>query len=231
MAMTRRPTEARQWVRSHGRERTGYRVALVTCTLAIAILVFATHTLTRGFEAWTYDDRRALDLQRGLLVARPLALLTSRGESLQLWGSSPHAPRAYLVDFVYTACPGVCQVLGSEFARMQAALRATGDGSAVGLLSISFDVERDDQAALAAYARLHRADGSTWIVAVPQSADTSRRLLQELQVVVVPDGSGGYVHNGGIHLLDGHGRLRGLFAFDEWERAMAAAQRLAAPKQ
>jgi protein SCO1 len=202
---------------------------LAACAITLAALLAAAHGLTRGFKAWTYDERRALDLQHGSIVARPPALLSSRGELHQPWSDAPGSPRAYLVDFVYTSCPGVCQVLGGEFARMQAALQEVQAGPSVALLSVSFDLERDDRAALAAYARLHRADGTQWIVAVPRSPDDLDRLLRDLQVVVVPDGSGGFVHNGAIHLLDAQGRLRGLFAYDEWREALAAARPLAEP--
>jgi protein SCO1/2 len=55
-------------------------------------------------------------------------------------------------------------------------------------------------------------------------------LLRSLGVVVIPDGEGGFVHNGDIHLMDERGRLRGLFAFDQWPQALEAAQRLAATR-
>lgn len=206
--------------------RTGVGGTLVACALTLVAALLWIHQLTHGFQAWTYDDRRAMEAQQGRIAARVPTLHTAQGERLQPWSGVPGSPRAYLVDFIYTSCPGVCQALGSEFARMQADLHQAGNGS-VGLLSVSFDVAHDGPAALAAYARQHGADGRTWVVAVPHSQDASRRLLSDLQVVVVPDGSGGYVHNGAIHLLDAQGRLRGLYAFDQWPQALAAAQRLA----
>lgn len=204
---------------------------LAACAFVLAALATAAHVLTRGFEAWTYDERRTLDLARGSIVARLPPMLDFRGEVFEPWAGTSNLPRAYLVDFIYTSCPGVCQVLGSEFARMQATLQDTGTGHSVRLLSVSFDLERDDQAALAAYARLHRADGVNWVVAAPRPTEALNRLLRDLQVVVVPDGNGGFVHNGAIHLLDAWGRLHGLYGYDEWQQALAAARRLAEPTQ
>ncbi|MBX3607230.1 MAG: SCO family protein [Piscinibacter sp.] len=198
------------------------------CALVLVALLLATQALTGGFAAWTFDDRRVLALQQGRLVAQPPDLVTARGDVLQPWSGAPGTPRATLVDFIYTACPGVCQALGSEFERMQAELDDGGTPPAVALLSISFDLERDDRDALAAYTRRHHADGTTWTVAAPRSADALHALLQDLQVIVVPDGQGGFVHNGAIHLLDAQGRLRGLFDYDAWPQALAAARRLAA---
>ena len=74
-----------------------------------------------------------------------------------------------------------------------------------------------------------RADPAYWTLAVPATHDDALALLRPLAVVVVPDGEGGFVHNGAIHLLDERGRLRGLFEFDQWPQALAAAHRLAIP--
>jgi protein SCO1/2 len=133
------------------------------------------------------------------------------------------APRAFLVDFIYTRCPTVCQALGSEYQRMQAEL--VHSDAPVQLLSLSFDPAHDDVPALAGYAKLHQA-AARWWIAVPAAAD-SQRLLGEFGVVAVPDGFGGYVHNGAIHLLDAGGRLREVFDYDDWPQALAAARQLA----
>jgi protein SCO1/2 len=91
---------------------------LAACLLALAALVVATHALTLGFEAWTYEERRAVDLQQGRIAALPLPLQSSRGESLEPWAGAPGLPRAYLLDFIYTSCPGVCHVIGEVAVRV-----------------------------------------------------------------------------------------------------------------
>jgi protein SCO1/2 len=97
---------------------------------------------------------------------------------------------------------------------------------------VSFDVEHDGPAQMAQLAARLQADPAWWTLAVPATPDAARTLLQGLGVVAVPDGQGGFVHNGAIHLLDEQGRLRGLFEFDEWPQALAAAQQLvASPRQ
>jgi protein SCO1/2 len=122
----------------------------------------------------------------------------------------------------------VCRALGSEYQQMQARIAALPRDEGVRLLSVSFDREHDGAPQLQAYARANRADPRLWRVTVPASADGSRALLRALGVVVIPDGRGGFVHNGSIHLLDGNGTLRGVFTIDEWEHALDAARRLAA---
>ena len=79
----------------------------------------------------------------------------------------------------------------------------------VHLVSISFDLEHDQPARLGRYAAEMRADSAYWTLAPPAPHDDALALLRSLTVVVVPDGEGGFVHNGAIHLLDERGSLRG----------------------
>ncbi|WP_162249354.1 MULTISPECIES: SCO family protein [unclassified Rhizobacter] len=196
---------------------------LLCCSVLLAHFIGAIARISNGFELWTFESLRRAQAQQGLLQASPLAATLSDGSRRTLWAQGA-APRAFLVDFIYTRCPGICQALGSEYQRMQEELARSE--APVQLLSLSFDTARDDVPALAGYATQHHAAPAQWWIGVPAAAD-SQRLLGELGVVAVPDGFGGYVHNGAIHLLDGNGRLREVFDYDDWPQALAAAQRLA----
>lgn len=213
-------------------EALARRLTAALCAALLIALAWGLHRYTAGFEVWTFEGRRALQVQAGALRAAPVALRDARGAVPALWHEGGQPPAAYLVDFIYTRCPGVCRALGSDFQQMQqrlAAQRAADPAlDAVRLVSISFDVEHDDPARLARYAAGLHADPAAWTFAVPASAGDAHTLLASLGVVVVPDGFGGFVHNGSIHLLDAHGRLRGLYAFDEAPQALAAARALAA---
>lgn len=138
-------------------------------------------------------------------------------------------------------CPGVCRApgagrwaLGSEYQHMQRQLIADAKqvpaNQRVRLLSVSvsFDVEHDGVTQLRQNARVLGADPQHWRWAVPATDTESRALLRSLGVVAIPDGAGGLVHIGDMHLLDGEGRLRGLFGFDQWPAALAAAREVAA---
>jgi protein SCO1/2 len=63
-------------------------------------------------------------------------------------------------------------------------------------------------------------------VAAPVSSATSTQLLQQLGVVAVPDGFGGFVHDGAIHLIDSRGQIRQIFDYADWQSALLAAQNL-----
>jgi protein SCO1/2 len=221
----------------HRREAVSRRVSAALCLVMLAAFGWGLHRITLGFEVWTFEGRRALQLQSGALRAAAVPLRDVSGRAPTLWHEGGAAPAAYLVDFVYTRCPSVCRVLGSEYQQMQQELatrQATepATGAAFGnvhLVSVSFDVAHDDPAQLARYAANLGADPAAWTFAVPATPGDARALLRSLGVVAVPDGQGGFVHNGAIHLLDERGRLRGLFEADQWPQALAAAGRLAVP--
>ena len=197
------------------------------CTLLLAALTGATMQLTEGLQAWTYEDLRQRRAARGAMQAPPMALRDAGGQALEVFGGDAASGPVYLVDFIYTRCPTVCQALGSEFHRTQEVLRARGS-ERVRLLSVSIDPRQDTANALAAHGQLHRADPALWTMAAPRSEEGGRLARQQLGVVAVPDGFGGYVHNGSIHLIDAGGRVHGIFGYAQWSQALVQARALAA---
>ncbi|MEO7941307.1 MAG: SCO family protein, partial [Burkholderiaceae bacterium] len=217
------------------RETVARRLSAAVCLLLLVASAYALNRITSGFEVWTFEGRRTVQLQAGRVQAQTVALRGLDGQATALWSDTNAAPAAYLVDFIYTRCPSICLALGSEYQQMQLSLahahdappKADAASGGVHLVSLSFDVAHDDAAQLAQYAARLNADPRWWTFAVPASERDARALLRSLGVVAVPDGQGGFVHNGAIHLLDAHGTLRGLFAFDAWPQALAAAMALA----
>lgn len=206
-------------------QRLGPTLAL--CLLLAALFVGLVARLTRGFEFWTYEDLRRHAAAVGELRAPALRLLDEQGHPRTVFASAgPGADTFYLVDFIYTRCITVCQVLGGEYFRMQEALREGGPPS-VRLLSISIDPAHDRPPELAAHGRLHRADPVLWTLGTPVDPRAGAAALRSLGVIAIPDGVGGFAHNGAIHLIDSRGRVHGIFDYEQWQRALAAAQRLA----
>ncbi len=193
---------------------------LAACALCAAVFAAGVARLTEGFEVWTFEALRRSAAARGELRMPVTALRDAAGRPA---GLAPGA--VYLVDFIYTRCESVCQSLGTEFFQAQQALQP-GDG--VRLLSVSIDPERDGAAELAGYAKLHRADPALWTLAAPVSPVAGADALKALGVVAVPDGLGGWVHNGAIHVVDASGRVHRVFDYADWAAALAEACRLAA---
>lgn len=196
----------------------------VAC-LALGIGFFAALSgLTRGLQVWTLDDRRSLAVAEGRLIAPPVALRDAGGRHFVPWTPAARADRVYLVDFIYTRCATVCVALGAEFFQLQQRIRAGALAGRVELLSVSIDPDHDDARSLAAYGLQQHADPAAWRIGAPLTAASKDALLRSLDVVAIPDGLGGYVHNGEIHLIDAHGVVRGLYDYSAFNDALAAAQ-------
>ena len=218
--------------------RSARRLSGAVSGLLAAALLLWLSWYTQGFEVWTFEARRQVAAGEGSMQAAvvPVRLAMGSGgkEAAPMaagwlpWAQPGAGAKAYLVDFIYTRCPTVCLALGSEFQQAQRAMAQDPAYAGVRMVSVSFDVEHDSPSALARYASALRADPAWWSFAVPDSMAGAETLLRSLGVVVIPDGLGGFVHNGSIHLLDGQGRLRGLYAYDGWPQALADARRLAA---
>ncbi len=166
---------------------------------------------------------RALSPARSCLQARR-GMRPRRGQARRA--------RSIWSNFIYTRCPTVCSALGAEYTRMQRTLRARfGANSPVRLVSIAFDRAHDTPAALQGYATTHQQEADLWQIGTPVNAAAQNELLQSLGVVAVPDGMGGFVHNGAIHLIDASGTVRGIYALDQWPQALERALILAGARR
>lgn len=206
---------------------TSLMPTLAVCAVVLGAAAGAIGHLTRGFELWTFEDLRRDQVSRGELRATPTSLVNADGASMKAFGTAPRGgstprPAVYVVDFIYTNCVSVCQTLGAELYRMQEALRREGRGD-VRLLSVSIDPVRDTVPALRAYAALHRADGERWTISAPTQIEALKKLTGALGVIAIPDGLGGYVHNGAIHVIDSSGVVLGIHDYEQWEDALRQA--------
>ena len=194
-----------------------------------AALAYAgANSLTHGFQVWTAEGARRLDVALQPVPAPAVALATMlpAGETLdELLGNGRSVT---IVDFVYTRCVTVCLALGSAFQQMQQEIEQAGpDSLPVRLLSISFDPAHDTPQVLQRYATRLRADPRIWRFVGPREAHDLARLLDPYQVVVIPDGLGGFEHNAALLVVDPAGRLVRIFDYAELETALAYARSIA----
>ena len=204
-------------------QRSAAFPTLFACTLIAAAFAAAVASVTLGLAAWTREDARRLQIERAPIALSPLTMIGHDKRALVPWprGNGTVA-QVYLVDFIYTRCTNLCVAIGSVYQRMQNAIVERGLISQVALLSISFDVAHDGLNEAAWYARVHGAAPGAWWVAIPDAGGLER-LLKEAGVVVIPDGTGGYAHNGGIHVIDAQGRLLRVFDAEQYEAALEFA--------
>jgi tellurite resistance protein len=207
--------------------RLGWRVhasMIIRCGPAIAMVLLALAglalfgSLTRGFQAVTSDGVRRIDMERRARTLPAITLVDSGG---RLFSLNDIGARNTLITLGYTTCVDICRTTASGQAYLQQELRARKLDEQVRLLTISFDPARDTPAALAAYARKMKADPARWTFATVADPADLPRLLKLFEIVVLPDGLGGFVHNGAIFLAGPDGRVVRTYDIDRPDQALA----------
>jgi protein SCO1/2 len=166
----------------------------------IAALAFETD----GFRVVTSAGARQLSVERAPQMMPDARLVDQDGALFTL---SAYRGRAVLVDFIYTRCPTICGLLGDDFAKVLQLMKARRLGTPIDLLSISFDPRNDGREALRLYGERFGAKAPRWRVAAPVDKQELADLLQSFGVVVIPDGTGGFIHNDAVYVIDARGRL------------------------
>jgi protein SCO1 len=182
-----------------------WRTSLACTALAVATL-FCAASLTEGFDVWTAEGARRLQVANAPVAAPHAMLVGDEMSGLSLQDVLAQPGRVTIASFIYTRCTSVCLAMGSNLQQLQQALDPE-----IKLLSISFDPAHDDVEQLRRHAALWRADPRHWRMASVPDAAQLQRLLKAWQVVVIADGRGGYEHNAALLVIDEHGRLVRVF--------------------
>lgn len=125
------------------------------------------------------------------------------------------AGRAYITDFFFTTCPGICPKMEGELLKVY---KHYATDPRVGFVSFTIDPAHDSLPVLRDYAqRLGVADAAHWhFVTTGRSAtarDTVYGLAKGFFTAAQPDKAapGGFAHNGTFALVDDQGHVRGLY--------------------
>jgi protein SCO1/2 len=204
----------------------------VLASACLALLAYASaHALTHDFQVWTAEGARRLEVALHPVAPPTVELSLAAGANQRLDALLADGRSATIVDFIYTRCTTVCLTLGNTFQQMQAALltdKPAGTKAQVRLLSISFDAAHDTPLNLQRYAARMNADARVWRFASPRATEDLAQLLTPYQVVVIPDGLGGYEHNAALLVMDPVGRLMRIFDYAEADLALAYARSISA---
>jgi len=173
---------------------------------------------TDGLRAFTTEGARRLSVTEQPRPVPAVRLIDMQSRQLTL---ADEIGRAVVVEFIYATCPTICVALGESFPKLSDQIRTDGLAKEVRLISISFDL-RDSPESLKEYAEAHGADGRLWITARPENEQGLRALLKTFGVTVVPDGTGGFVHNVALHVIDRQGRLVAIFDLGEEAQVLTA---------
>lgn len=194
----------------------------VAATAAILLVAFAALAqVTGGFAALTADGVRRVELAHAPRALPPVALVDAAGQPLQLADYGQPSQQATFVALVYVRCQTVCRTSASAQAWLQQAIRAHGLEPHLRLLTLSFDPASDTPAVLAEHARRLDADPRLWRFATARDAHGLAAMLDVFDVIVLPDGLGGYTHNAALFLIDRHGRLARAYDIERPDLALA----------
>ena len=161
---------------------------------------------TDGFRALTSEQARRAAIAAAPRTLPAVELEDQDGRPFTL---AAYRGRPVVVDFVYTECTLACPLLSDAFQRLDRAQQATwgrDDDRRLPLVSITFD-PLDTPSRLRTYAGHYQADGRAWRFARVRNPTELVSLLRAFDVVVIPDGRGGFQHNAAVHVLDPRGRL------------------------
>lgn len=122
------------------------------------------------------------------------------------------AGRAWVADFIFTRCAGLCPAMTARMARLGQSLPP---GAL--LVSITVDPEHDTPETLARYAQGFRA-GDAWLFLTGRKEDLYALAVQgfKLAAMEVPQdrqavAAGPFLHSGKFVLVDGRGQVRGYY--------------------
>ena len=127
------------------------------------------------------------------------------------------AGRAYVADFFFATCPGICPKMQGELLKVYTQF---AKDPRIVFLSHTIDPAHDTIPVLRDYAqRLGIKDAARWHFATtgahgePTAKDTVFQLARAYFTAALPDkqAPGGFAHNGTFALVDDQGHIRGLY--------------------
>lgn len=136
------------------------------------------------------------------------AFINQMGDTVR---NSDVAGKIYVADFFFTSCPTICPIMKKEMLRVYEQYKGDPDFK---ILSHSIDPTFDTQVVLKDYAeKLGVADASTWnfltgdqekIFEIGQTSYLTTAMADQAE-------AGGFLHSGAFLLIDGEGRIRGVY--------------------
>lgn len=207
--------------------RSRAEAALPALAAVAALLLGATllWVLTQGLTVFTSEAWRRAQVGQVPLALPDVQLQEANGALLALHDL---CGQVMLINFIYTHCPDVCNVLGAESAQVATRMEDLIRTRRAQVMSVSFDSARDDPQQLTRYQAQWDRGHSGWRVFRARDDLGLKSLLSTLGVVVIADGRGGYEHNAAWHVVDQSCRVRQILDLADVQRAEASVRALVA---
>ena len=118
--------------------------------------------------------------------------------------------KIYIADFIFLNCPTICPRMTNEMTKVYEAYKSNPN---ILFISHTIDPENDSIPRLKSYAENIGADSKKWFF-VTGDKDKIYSLAEESYFAIAYSDStapGGYVHSGGLLLVDKNKRIRGVY--------------------
>jgi protein SCO1/2 len=181
-----------QAISASGRARTAQSYLLIFLTVASLAVFGCNRTNTeRGMYPVEYQTDGLPNLTLTDQYGHPLALAALKGQPA-------------LFDFIYTSCPGPCQLL-TQHMKLIANQLGPALGSKISFVSVTVDPEHDRPNRLFDYARAFEANVKGWYFLTGSSAQIDQ-LMSSFRLERKREGDGEIGHVLGYFLVapDGH---------------------------
>lgn len=136
------------------------------------------------------------------------AFINQMGDTVR---NSDVAGKIYVADFFFTSCPTICPIMKKEMLRVYEQYK---DNPNFKILSHSIDPTFDTQGVLKDYAeKLGIEDASTWNFLTGDQEKIFEMGQTSYLTTAMADQAepGGFLHSGAFLLIDGEGRIRGVY--------------------
>jgi len=165
--------------------------------------------LTAAFLFWVRQAQVARSARRTILTFGSVPQFQLTNQDGQPFGSAQLNGKIWIVDFIFSTCPGPCPMISSRMSELQRPL----ENSDVHLVSVTVDPEKDTPEVLRGYAeKLHARPGRWDFLTGPKATiyDLSRSGFK-LPVSEDSDQPGVPAHSTRAVLVDRRGTIRGYY--------------------
>jgi protein SCO1/2 len=180
-------------------------VVWVVVFLVAAILIAGSAVLFRSSE------RKSSDAMPSMGTVPDFHFITQEGKTLS---RADLLGKVWVVDFIFTRCPGPCPIMTSRMAEVSRELTKADD---VRLVSVSIDPENDTPAVLTEYAGRLQADPKRWIFLTGPKQEIRDFTMHGMMQAVGTDSSGILIHSTRFLVIDRDGQIRKMRNLDEPE--------------
>jgi protein SCO1 len=145
----------------------------------------------------------------------------STDQNSRPFDSGQLAGHVWVMEFIFTRCPGACPILMSQMASLDKSI----DDPRVRFVTVSVDPDYDTPAVLLAKSRSLGADARwLWL-----SGPIARVVTLEKQMLIAADPAKPQMHSTKMYLFDSAGQCRGRYDYDDSDQSrlkVAAAKLL-----